>query len=137
MTSFDDEVKYYHESQNSLSKGEFNLRTYNTNSMKLQDMSERANTLDTDKQTKVLRLKWNTNTDILMFQQNQDKIQQKGNTKPLILRESSTNFDPLGLLSRIIMKFKIFIKSLWRHNFKWNQLLPVYIEAEWRKLGWP
>jgi len=41
-------------------------------------------------------------------------------------------FDPLGLISPVIIKFKIIIQQLWQLNTSWDAVLPSNIEKEWR-----
>lgn len=64
-------------------------------------------------------------------------MQRKGvlATKREVLRESSKVFDPLGLLSPIIVKAKIFIQELWKTNLKWDQKLPAAMQSTWMDIS--
>jgi len=52
-------------------------------------------------------------------------------TKRVVLSEISSVFDPLGLISPIIIKLKIIILRLWQVNTSWDAALPSDIEKDW------
>ncbi|VDI06559.1 Hypothetical predicted protein [Mytilus galloprovincialis] len=59
LTSFDNEnsvIDYYRRSRELLTKGGFNLRSWNSNSPKLQEIASKEQTLDKDELTKILDL---------------------------------------------------------------------------------
>ena len=60
-------LQYYTESRAIMSDAKFNLRSWASNSPKLQEQAQRDNTLDADTTVNVLGLKWNTCTDTLSF----------------------------------------------------------------------
>jgi len=53
-------------------------------------------------------------------------------TKRVILSEIASVFDPLGLISPVIIKFKIIMQQLWQLNTSWDAVLPSNIEKEWK-----
>ncbi|XP_060566641.1 uncharacterized protein LOC132725521 [Ruditapes philippinarum] len=55
-------------------------------------------------------------------------------TKREILKESSSIFDPLGLLCPITVRGKMLIQLLWKQNFDWDEVLPEEIITEWIKI---
>jgi len=81
--------------------------------------------------TKILGMYWNKNIDayqytVRPFDEN-TRI-----TKRVILSEIASVFDPLGLISPVIIKFKIIMQQLWQLNTSWDAVLPSNIENEWR-----
>jgi len=52
-------------------------------------------------------------------------------TKRDVLRESSKVYDPLGLLSPVTIKAKIFIQTLWQHSVEWDEQLSDEIQQQW------
>lgn len=70
-------------------------------------------------------MKWNPQEDTLQTAKN-DIGQQKDRvaTKREALRETSNVFDPLGLLSLISVKAKIFMQELWKTSLKLDEKLP-------------
>ena len=70
LTSVDSEdsaVKYFQESREYLQQGGFNLRVWMSNSDKLRDFAKSENVLDADKETKILGMRWNTDSDAHSF----------------------------------------------------------------------
>jgi len=55
----------------------------------------------------------------------------KAITKREILSTISKLFDPLGLLSPIMVKAKIIIQELWSIKLDWDELLPPIISNQW------
>ncbi|XP_029054599.2 uncharacterized protein LOC114881882 [Osmia bicornis bicornis] len=52
-------------------------------------------------------------------------------TKRLVLSEVAQIFDPLGLLSPIIIRAKVFLQELWLLNLKWDDPLPSNVKTRW------
>jgi len=73
------------------------------------------NLIDVENTSKILGMYWNQNIDayqytIRPFNENM-RI-----TKRVILSEIASVFDPLGLISPVIVKFKIIMQQLWQLN---------------------
>ncbi|XP_063436092.1 uncharacterized protein LOC134717532 [Mytilus trossulus] len=135
LTSFDNEndvIDYYRRSRELLTKSGFNLRSWNSNSPKLQEIASKEQTLDKDELTKILGMQWNAKSDKLFYQSNPFEMDKKGKlTKRYILRQSSKIFDPLGLLSPVTVKAKIFMQSFWKLNLEWDEILTEDIQSKW------
>lgn len=76
--------------------------------------------------TKILGMWWDTENDLLRFKLNEERI---GNeliegvvvpTKRMVLRIVMMVFDPLGLLSFLILKGKLVVKAIWRTDVDWD-----------------
>ncbi|KAF0716103.1 DUF1758 domain-containing protein, partial [Aphis craccivora] len=95
------------------------------------NVNANCNLIDVENTTKILGMYWNQNVDayqyiIRPFDEN-TRI-----TKRVILSEIASVFDPLGLISPVINKFKIIMQQLWKLNMSWDAVLPSTIENEWR-----
>ncbi|XP_065941328.1 uncharacterized protein [Magallana gigas] len=129
-------LKFYKESRTLLAAGGFNLRSWSSNSEMLQNLSKAEKTADEDSVVKVLGMKRNPQEDTLQYAKN-DTGQKKDRvtTKREVLRETSKVFDPLGLLSPISVKAKIFMQELWKDNLKWDEKLPKSMQTTWREIS--
>lgn len=52
-------------------------------------------------------------------------------TKRTVTSDLARIFDPLGLLSPIVVTAKIFIQELWKLKFDWDQALPESMHTKW------
>ncbi|CAC5419270.1 unnamed protein product [Mytilus coruscus] len=65
----------YQQSRELITNARFNLRTWKSNSIQLSDEATKANVLDKDSETKILRMCWDAKSDKLSFaKQNKDHI---------------------------------------------------------------
>lgn len=116
---------YFTTSRAIFKEAGFNLGTWASNSQVLTDLAEHENIQESDPVTKVLGLSWETGTDVISFP-------NKGNvpsgialmTKLKVLKQSSSTYDPLGILSPITVGSKILMQSLWQLKFEWDEPLP-------------
>lgn len=131
----EDELQYIQTSvSNSLKSSCFNLRKFKTNSTKLfqhTNLNTKEN-LTLSESSSTLGLGWNPLNDCLHFQVKD--IKQNGKiTKRTIMSNSFKTFDPLGLLSPIIIQSKMILQKLWQQNIDWDQSISQDIEKEWIK----
>ena len=56
-------------------------------------------------------------------------------TKRQILSEVTRIFDPLGLLSPIVIQLKSFIQALWLDNLSWDQPLNHKLSQQYKHLS--
>lgn len=54
-------------------------------------------------------------------------------TKRQILSEIATIFDPLGLISPVVIKAKIKVQRLWVMGIGWDETLPEETMSDWYK----
>ena len=100
------------------------------------ELAKEENILDTDKQIKILGMRWDCEKDHLMFPQLKfNSYPEGGITKREVLRESSKIFDPLGLLSPITVRAKIFMQDIWKLECSWDQCLPREFQENWKSLA--
>ena len=68
------------------------------------------------------------NSDMLTFKVVNKNIPE---TKRGILSMVSSIFDPMGLISPIIVKAKLLIQEIWRRSLEWDEELPRDLMDQW------
>lgn len=79
--------------------------------------------------SKILGLVWEANADSFRFAA-QDASTAKI-TKRIILSEIAKLFDPLGLISPVLISAKIILQELWLIKMEWDEFLPPGISQRW------
>jgi hypothetical protein len=86
--------------------------------------------LDKEGISKTLGLNWDCNRDLLSY-----KIKLKQGTarlsKRTVLSVIAQLFDPLGLVSPIIVKAKIILQKIWSQKLDWDQEIPEELSILW------
>jgi len=80
---------------------------------------------------KVLGLYWDPGKDILTY--NIGLAASPDCTKRQVLSDVSRIFNPLELLARIVIQFKIIFQKLWLLNLDWDDPLPTKLADNWLK----
>lgn len=123
-----------------LAKGHFNLRKWNSNSLELlshlpEEILERKPqefTTTTDSTKKTLGLWWDAEQDEFVYKhlppQNKPSTRL---TKRIILSEIARLFDPLGLVSPVVVRAKIQLQELWKLHLGWDESLPMHLHTQW------
>lgn len=116
-----------------------NLRKFLTNSKELMtyfDKKDKENAIANP--TKVLGILWDPICDTLKFQMKFDGgVTPK--TKRQLVAEIATIYDPLGLISPVVVKAKILLQNVWAAANKtkasnWDDELPKEFIDEWMKI---
>lgn len=87
---------------------------------------------------KVLGLWWNTSTDNFTFLLKYNKSNafiMNGSVVPSkrdVLRTLMSIFDPLGLLSHILIYPRILLQDLWRFGVSWDEPIPEDVFTQWK-----
>lgn len=94
-----------------------------------------TSSLSTDT-AKALGVYWNQESDQFVFQP-QALVEQaaqmgKQPTKRQVFSLALRLFDPLGLLSPVILVAKMIMQKLWETGIKWDDRIPLNIAEEWR-----
>ncbi|XP_029158933.1 uncharacterized protein LOC114931136 [Nylanderia fulva] len=84
---------------------------------------------DSDSCVAVLGLQWKPTADCFQF--SIDRPSTATITKRTILSTIAKLFDPLGLLSPVIIKAKILIQELWINKLNWDESLPSPLANQW------
>ena len=111
-------VQFFNTSRDLFNKGNFNLRQWSSNSPKLMDRAIASNVADQSRVIKVLGLQWNLDKDRFLYNTN---IEWNGQfTKRSVLQFTNRVFDPLGLLTPISIRKRLFMQELWKRKLKWK-----------------
>jgi len=120
-----------------LSKAGFELRQWNANETALlkninTSTSSTDNITEHEKITKLLGVYWNNKNDSYQYVvQHYDESCVV--TKRKVLSDIASVFDPLGLISPIIVRLKIMMQRLWLTKIDWDEVLPIQLCVEWKK----
>lgn len=129
----EDLLEQYWEIQRIFNKAHLYLRGWVTNSPKLQEQLKVDEVMCRETaQTKVLGLIWNPSSDTLTFKFSDSKDPEI--TKRSCLSMVSKLFDPLGLLTPVVIKSRIFLQGLWKLKISWDQMLSDELCQEWNLL---
>lgn len=107
-----------------LSSAGFELHKWKSNEPGLTVDEEGADVV------KILGLCWNTLTDRFSF--SSEVNVNAGITKRNILSEVQKIFDPLGILSPVVVHGKLVMQNIWRKKLEWDEPLPDQVAAEWK-----
>lgn len=138
LTSFPDEqqtLEFYSESRKLLSNAGFNLRSWNSNCSTLKTMATQEKSVDNDSIVKILGMNWDTESDNIVYQQLNIQENNRSITKREVLRQSSSIFDPLGIITPVTVKAKLFIQNLWKAKLDWDEMLPHELEVKWQVIA--
>ena len=83
---------------------------------------------------KTLGIEWHPVPDKFWFSSVPNLSAKNSNTKRTILSESSKIFDPLGLVSPIVIRAKLIVQKIWQEKLEWDQNVPTSISQEWSML---
>ena len=97
------------------------------------------NAQDDNTEAKLLGLRRNSKVDTLNLQEKRPLTDPNENvvsiTKSDVLRASSKIYDPLGLITPITIRAKIFLQQLWELKYAWDEPLPKQLIEKWVKLS--
>uniref|UniRef100_A0A1I7XIX9 Pao retrotransposon peptidase n=1 Tax=Heterorhabditis bacteriophora TaxID=37862 RepID=A0A1I7XIX9_HETBA len=82
--------------------------------------------------SKILGIKWNTMQDILHF--SLPTYNAKVTTKRTVLKFIASLYDPLGLLSPILVLAKRLLQKLWKISSPWDDEVACDLNNEWLKI---
>ena len=130
-------LTYYKLSQQHMSQANFNLRSWSSNSRRLQAVTTRDKTNDPHTTVGLLGLRWNTITDTVSLAPRQlSSTNMSLIAKRDILQTSSQIYDLLGWVTPVIVRAKILLQDIWQTKVSWDEPLPTEItEAQRKQLG--
>lgn len=94
--------------------------------------------LDTAACSKILGMRWDTQSDAFVFALNFEKLDSTifdGSRKPSkreVLSAVMSVFDPFGFLADVMLPSKLVMQELWRVGAQWDAPVPDAIDARWR-----
>ncbi|KAI5632784.1 pao retrotransposon peptidase domain-containing protein [Phthorimaea operculella] len=86
--------------------------------------------LPPNKDVSALGIKWNPRDDTFGFRIGAPVAAAKF-TKRTVLSDVMRVYDPLGLISPITIKGRIFIQRLWRERLNWDDEIPINHKIFW------
>jgi len=132
----DSAIDYYNQARDIMSSGMFNLRSWSSNSGKLQAKAVQDNTANDRSIVNVLGLHWDPTTDLLSLVAKPFLLTNNHLvTKREVLQATSRIFDPLGFISPIVVRAKIFIQILWQHKVGWDEPLTDELVKDWTAIA--
>ena len=113
-----------------LDKANMPLNEWNSNSA---HFNECINDPDRKEMPSILGIVWNTKDDTLHVKSLKNEIPEKL-TKRSCLSLISTVYDPLGLVSPITIKGKVFMRKLWQSELEWDENISRKQTIEFHKI---
>lgn len=81
-------------------------------------------------EVKILGLRWNSRTDVFSF--HSDINVKTKVTKRNVLSEIQKIYDPLGIISPIIVHGKLIMQSIWAEKLDWDETLSGQTAVKWK-----
>ena len=123
-------LEYFYKSKRILSDAGFNLREWNSDSEKLNDMLPDCGNRDVN--CKILGINWNTQKEELKIRIK--NVENPSLTKRVVVSQSAAIYDPIGFQAPCIIKNRIFLQRLLKLNRPWDQKLGSDLQSEWRSI---
>jgi hypothetical protein len=132
-SSVQEATKLKQEINHILNKAGFEMSKWASTSVELMSSArnnEKPIDLSDDQQTKTLGVVWDYNKDLLTYQVNL-KYKNETATKRLMLSVIAQLWDPLGLISPIIIKAKLILQKMWSLRLSWDERVPDELHQMW------
>ena len=111
-TTEENVIRYFREATDIMSKANFNLRSWASNSLELQTIVQKENIADASQVVNLLGLHWNTTSDKVSFIPKRiDSTADSAITKRKVLQCSSRIFDQLGVIPSIRRVVRSLLKK--------------------------
>ena len=131
-SSSEDKLTYcYDQTKSDLEAGGFDLRDWVSNSKKVTDHIPENDRCESDL-TKVLGYNYDPQNDVLTIKNT--KLDVEADTKRKTLSSFSSVFDPLGVLSPLMVRGKFILRLITEAKCSWDEKLSEPIIREWKKL---
>ena len=120
-----------------LFQGGFRLTKFVTNDDKMLqyipevDRASEVKDIKSDLKNKVLGIRWNVESDSFHFDTKFKETDYV--TRRYILSMVSSTFDPLGLVSPVLVTGKLLFQDATRLKLKWDDVVPSDLRTQWDK----
>jgi hypothetical protein len=147
--TIEEAIKTAKEIQLLYSEIKMQLRKFASNSEDFMKAFEKSNWAadfeligDNQKMTfptkKALGVVWNTGTDEFSFPTSEKlglpKSLSQPITKRIILQELARVFDPIGIISPVLVNGRTILQDCWKAECGWDDIVPEKLQKAWR--GW-
>lgn len=114
--------------------GNFDLRSWVSNSTELNATFQNDGVFVEHKTNieNLLGYKYCYESDSIKIAEN--KIEKFVNTKRELLSQTSKTFDPLGLITPVLIKAKLLVQVCWEKKVGWDEPIPEDVKKDWGKL---
>uniref|UniRef100_A0A914YY69 Reverse transcriptase domain-containing protein n=1 Tax=Panagrolaimus superbus TaxID=310955 RepID=A0A914YY69_9BILA len=123
-------IAKFHESIQLFKTAKMNLRDHISNSPELNQYFSQHQRIPNGPH-KILGIPWDIVTDSLIMKSLKMPENIAKWTKRNVLKTIAQAFDPLGFLSPVHLKGKIFFQSLWKKSYSWDQPLDDVDKEIW------
>ena len=127
-------VDLYYGAKKIFKDASMNLREWSSNSRVLNHIFEFSDRAGCDS-VKVLGHTWNAESDSISLKEPTNILKSQNLSKRNVLKELSSVFDPLGLISPLLLKGKLFLQSLWSKHLNWNDVNNSEEMAVWSAIS--
>ena len=117
----------------TLREGGFPVHKFLTNDTELQNLINGDSGTTQKEVVKVLGMMWNTTTDNIVVEFNSVVETIEIATKRVIAKIIMKLFDPLGLVTPVMLYAKLILQEAWRAKLDWDSPLPEDLQVRWRK----
>ncbi|EFO90331.1 hypothetical protein CRE_29160 [Caenorhabditis remanei] len=137
VDSIESGVDLFRKSKKLFASAQMNLTQFFSNCDKLNktlsDMDHSDSPITADQ--KILGIQWNIAQDTWSIPMPKQLDSEKPLTKRLILSRIASVYDPLGVLSPVILRGKLFFQTLWNRPHGWdsNSLSPDELQ-QWKDI---
>ena len=123
----------FHNANSELAKARMPLQSWNSNNKELWSIIDKWFPGEVRPiNTSVLGLNWNVERDELSIKS--VKFSEQVLSKRSLLSKVSSVFDPLGLISPLVIRGKMLIQRAWAEKLGWDDPLPEDYVEEWQEL---
>lgn len=125
---------FYKEAKQICQQASMNLRQWTSNSKEFCDLIPEVDRVQSSN-TKVLGLGWNIRTDSLNITRPNLASLDSIETKRDVLKAIAGIFDPLGLFIPVTLQSKLYLQSLWKEDFTWDDRLNKDKREQWKEIN--
>lgn len=128
-----DAEQFYKTTKNSFAEMGMNITKWTTDDPQLRKKFADTDLVTEADQT-VLGIHWNTKNRNIRIKKPNIPNEVEIVTKRKALQEMASVFDPLGWVSPIVLKAKLYIRKIWLNDYTWDKQLPKDLTREWNSI---
>ncbi|VDK45408.1 unnamed protein product, partial [Cylicostephanus goldi] len=124
-------IKLYHTTKGMFQDLKMNLREFVSNDKETMQAIA-CKDKSPELAPKVLGIKWDSVKDAFAITCRMKK--GTNTTKRTVASTIASVYDPMGYLTPLLHKAKVFLRSLWQQSFDWDTSLPKKLTDEWEQI---